>query len=751
MRRLGTLRRIPLAWAIAAMVLATHRPLEAKELDIEVPILVLEQEQAVEEDGDQETDLTQMVVSAAKHIETVQENSSIISIVTRDEIVEHGYLDLADLLDTIPGFEGNRPSFTLTTTEAFARGNPRTILYLWNGVPLNSPQNNRRALGPYLPIDAIDRVEVVSGPGGVLWGADAYLGIVSISTQGPGGGNEAYSQAKVAMGMDPRSQGEYRASATVDESFLDGRIGLHGTIGLVTSRGPLVTPPYDIIAGPGPAPEPDGTLTLTPTLGVTHNKRDLWVPLTLGLEVGPLRLDLLYPLVARQFHEFNDRDLRTDRFASGAQVITGESSTRAEIVTLASLTYAKDLTRQSHVTGRAYFTGFEDRWVQQIMEPRGLLGNELIIGADRYVGMSSFLHDGAYRYGLGIDLAHDGRRSRLVFGAELYVEGIRALLGSLEGGLMSGGEFVRARAGRRLVTASFVEDEVKLTPHVVVKLGGRAQYAPSSYAPLVLGSAALRVEVATGINFKANVSQGFRPPGFEDTNGNDDPLTNPYTHRQSNPDLKPERSLSAETELSGLTGYASGPLRRLATRIGYQYTRLDDLIVLDSTGVPQNTNRRVVHSAEARADALFRGGHRAVAGYTFLVGEDMETGPMRNVPQHRLSLAFDARMASHFHGFVGLTASGGAEDLNRRTAVGSESSIASPADVTVDHLPASAIVNLGLRAPDLMDGHMDVAVDVWNVFAERHFIADPNFDSREAIYSIPSLGRSVMVSLSWRM
>jgi hypothetical protein len=50
-----------------------------------------------------------------------------------------------------------------------------------------------------------------------------------------------------------------------------------------------------------------------------------------------------------------------------------------------------------------------------------------------------------------------------------------------------------------------------------------------------------------------------------------------------------------------------------------------------------------------------------------------------------------------------------------------------------------------------MDGHLDLAINLTNVFAERHFIADPNFDSREAIYSIPSLGRSVMASLSWRM
>jgi iron complex outermembrane receptor protein len=143
----------------------------AQEVSIEVPILVFEQNEQGQESTEQEADITQMVLSAAKRVQTVQDSSSIVTVVTRNQIQVRGYRTFSDLLDDIPGFEGYRPGFYFDTPQAFARGQARTILMLWNGVPLNSPENNQRALGPYLPLGAVDRVEVVSGPGGVLWGA----------------------------------------------------------------------------------------------------------------------------------------------------------------------------------------------------------------------------------------------------------------------------------------------------------------------------------------------------------------------------------------------------------------------------------------------------------------------------------------------------------------------------------------------------------------------------------------------------
>jgi iron complex outermembrane receptor protein len=732
-----------------SLLVARAAAAEEHAPDVEVPSLVLDDAPAAHEEQS-EIDLGEMVLSAAKRVESVLDNEAIVSIVTHEEIAEHGYLGVADVLDTIPGFEGYRPSYTLVTADAFARGNPRTVLYLWNGVPLNSPQNNRRALGPYLPLDAVERIEVVSGPGGVLWGADAFLGIVSLSTLGNSSADAAVD-GRVALGTGARSRGEYLAAATLRERWLGGRVKLRGTAVLVTSSGPQTALPYDVTAGPGPAPDADGSYALQPSSGVLRNQPDVWLPLSLGVDAGPLHLEVLYPVISRQYTEVNDRGLRTDQFVSrNGMVFAGESSRRAESVTLASLGYDDALTARSHLVARAYATGFEDLWARQIFEPPGLFGAQAISGGDRYAGIHPLLHDGAYRYGATVDVTHERARSRLVLGGEAFLEGTREIRGQLTSGLSSS-EFVRQRAGRRTVVSAYAQNEWLLLPRLGFTLGARTQVAPGSYAPVVLGAVATRVGLAKDANFKLNVTQGFRPPAFDDTHGNDDPFTNPYPHRQSNPALAPERSLSAEVELTGAASYERGALQRVWGRAGYQYTRLDDLIVLGPTGAPENTNRRVIHTVELRAEARWRGHHRMIAGYAFLVGEDLETGPMRNVPQHRLSLAWDLGLGRHLRGFLGLIAGGASEDLDRQPIVEmSGAGTALPAEVTVDRLPPFATVNLGLRAPGLVHENLDVALHVDNLFDERHPIPDPSFDSREALFPVPSTGRSVMLSIVWR-
>src|SRR5690606_19844576 len=69
------------------------------------------------------------------------------------------------------------------TEESFARGTPRGLLILVNGVNIVDPIRNAVSLDRKLPLEAIERIEVVSGPGGVLWGSNALLGVVNIITR----------------------------------------------------------------------------------------------------------------------------------------------------------------------------------------------------------------------------------------------------------------------------------------------------------------------------------------------------------------------------------------------------------------------------------------------------------------------------------------------------------------------------------------------------------------------------------------
>ena len=730
----------------------THADATDASMNIEVPILVYETSDDEDQTGtESEADLTQMVLSAAKRVQSVQDSASIVTVVTRSQIQVRGYKGFSDLLDDIPGFEGYRPTFYFDTSESFARGNARTVLVLWNGIPLNSPQTNQRAFGPYLPMGVVDRVEVVSGPGGVLWGANAVLGVASITTMRADSMTSS-AEATGSIGAGPNADGDYRASATIATSFFRDRLKVFANIGLITRSGPVITPPYDLQVGPFPSPDSDATFQLGPQTGSAQTHRDLWVPLTLAVDMGNFKLDVLYPLVAHEYREFNDFGGRTDHLALGnGMIIPGLSSQRRENVVAASLRYEKRLSDRQAISSKVYYTGFEDTWGLDVKYAPGLLSPEPFNNSDTYRGMTSWLHDGAYRTGFTVDDSLSGERSQLIFGGEAFVEGIRQIDRTLSGAFVS--EPIRSiNAGQRVVTALFADDEINLSKQVSVDVGARAQYSPDSYDPILLGSFAARWNPYKKLNVKFNVAQGFRPPAFELTNGNNDFISNPYHHRQGNPDLQPERSLSAEGELSAVVLQDTKRIRYAAWRVGYQYTRLDDLVIFDPAGKPVNASRRLMSSIELRSDVAFTGGHRLVLGYAFLRGVDLETGPLRNIPEHRLNLTLEQHVYNHVDMYVGFGLTGAVEDLNRLPVLGPNGySQALPSSVVVDRLPPFALVGFGVVASGLMDGSLDIAAHVQNVFNNHQYIADPDFERRQAIFPMAAPGRGATVSLTWRI
>ncbi len=103
---------------------------------------------------------------------------AVARVVTAEEIKKYGYQTLADLLDSEPGFlilpKGQG-------SVSWLRGMPDSILFLYDGVPMTQAgTRNLNFLDRELSLKGVKRVEIIRGPGSVLWGADAFAGIVNI-------------------------------------------------------------------------------------------------------------------------------------------------------------------------------------------------------------------------------------------------------------------------------------------------------------------------------------------------------------------------------------------------------------------------------------------------------------------------------------------------------------------------------------------------------------------------------------------
>lgn len=135
--------------------------------------------------GDQE--LNQTVTAPTKRAERISATPAIISVITADEIKRMGAHDLYEVLSYVPGIDLTETFFGYTSVSF--RGilqthyNNRSLVLL-NGHPLFETYTGSYYL-EQIPLVAVERVEIVRGPGSTLYGTNAYAGVINVITKAP--------------------------------------------------------------------------------------------------------------------------------------------------------------------------------------------------------------------------------------------------------------------------------------------------------------------------------------------------------------------------------------------------------------------------------------------------------------------------------------------------------------------------------------------------------------------------------------
>ncbi|HEC17093.1 MAG TPA: TonB-dependent receptor [Sedimenticola sp.] len=112
---------------------------------------------------------------------------AVASVITAEDIRDMGATDLDQVLETVPGLHvaydviGYNPIYTVRGI--YSQYNPQ-VLFLVNGVPMQSLHTGSRHLvWGGMPVEAIQRIEVIRGPGSAVYGADAFSGVINIHTK----------------------------------------------------------------------------------------------------------------------------------------------------------------------------------------------------------------------------------------------------------------------------------------------------------------------------------------------------------------------------------------------------------------------------------------------------------------------------------------------------------------------------------------------------------------------------------------
>jgi len=204
-----------------AVALASARPALAQDLE-DLGVLPTDDSGEVGLGGLLE--VIDVVVTATKKEQSVEQAPSIVSVIKAGELRENGYRSLADALRQVPGIYVRddliHPNVAMRGIDAGLRSWSRSIKVMINGQPISYRGDTANWLGPeLLPIEAISRIEVVRGPSSTLYGANAFLGVVNVITRS--GYRQNWATATVESGVAVAACADVNRRARVGEQVTD--------------------------------------------------------------------------------------------------------------------------------------------------------------------------------------------------------------------------------------------------------------------------------------------------------------------------------------------------------------------------------------------------------------------------------------------------------------------------------------------------------------------------------------------------
>ncbi|MDC0661224.1 TonB-dependent receptor domain-containing protein [Marinobacter sp. SS21] len=167
-------------------------------------------------------ELDTIVVTGTAGPLTIGESLSSVTVIKEDEIRAQNPSELQDLLRGQPGIDVVTNGSFGKQTSVFTRGTASdSTVFLLDGVRLRSATSGG-APWQFVPVELVERVEIVRGPRSSLYGADAVGGVIQAFTVDPQPGHHGWVEA-AAGNFDTQ-----RVNVGVAASSERTRISLNG-------------------------------------------------------------------------------------------------------------------------------------------------------------------------------------------------------------------------------------------------------------------------------------------------------------------------------------------------------------------------------------------------------------------------------------------------------------------------------------------------------------------------------------------
>jgi len=179
--------------------------------------------------------------SAGKREEEIRDIPASVTIVTRQEIERYGWVTFEEVLRNVPGFYllDNIEDRYIGTRGAAGGG----VQFLVNGISQH-PSLQKTLTGTEIarldiPVESIDRIEVIRGPMSVIYGNNAFQGVINVVTNAI---DQSGPRASASLGTHQSGRLFGRAGAVFEDGFIVLNAGGYQTGGLTGAYADMMGP-----------------------------------------------------------------------------------------------------------------------------------------------------------------------------------------------------------------------------------------------------------------------------------------------------------------------------------------------------------------------------------------------------------------------------------------------------------------------------------------------------------------------------
>lgn len=167
-------------------------------------------------------DLKEITVVSSPRIELpFSENSRTIQVISKKEITESPANNVAELLQQVAGIDIRRRGVSGMQADLYIRGGgfDQTLLLI-DGIKVEDAQTGHHTMNMALPIEVIERIEIIKGSASRVYGQNAFSGAINIITS-------KVAENMVSVSLESGSYKQQNASVTISRKNEDQSVLFH--------------------------------------------------------------------------------------------------------------------------------------------------------------------------------------------------------------------------------------------------------------------------------------------------------------------------------------------------------------------------------------------------------------------------------------------------------------------------------------------------------------------------------------------